>query len=156
MVNKGPFMEFLNIRVNQAVANTWTTAPWATPSSKTEKMAMLIHKIIFEHTILDAPAQDDHTLLILSTQALDQDYPISDPRIIAKMIKVFEALTSGGAYEDQIFEMNFNPPILYPKASIHLGIDCSGQANPEDGFCKIGYTLEKVSDEAFIAALVED
>ena len=49
----------------------------------------------------------------------------------------------------------FDPPVLYPRAKMYVGLRTAGFTNVCSGFVKIGYTLEKVSKEDFIAALVE-
>ncbi|MBA7703723.1 hypothetical protein ES703_112516 [subsurface metagenome] len=49
----------------------------------------------------------------------------------------------------------FDPPILYPKALLYLGMNTIGATSTRFATVRIGYTLEKVSREDFISALVE-
>ncbi|GAH36712.1 unnamed protein product, partial [marine sediment metagenome] len=81
---------------------------------------------------------------------------ISDPDSIAhfqaktRLDAVFHAVIHSGA--ERSF---FDPPLLYPKAFIYLGISSTGFTSALAAHFRIGYTLEKVSREDFISALVE-
>ncbi|MBA7550438.1 hypothetical protein ES705_43735 [subsurface metagenome] len=52
-------------------------------------------------------------------------------------------------------KQTFDPPILYPKASLYVGFNTVGFTTVKKLAVRIGYTLEKVSREDFISALVE-
>ncbi|GAI04469.1 unnamed protein product, partial [marine sediment metagenome] len=52
-------------------------------------------------------------------------------------------------------KQTFDPPILYPKANLYVALSTAGFASITNASFRIGYTLEKVSREDFISALVE-
>ncbi|MBA7703987.1 hypothetical protein ES703_112784 [subsurface metagenome] len=155
---KGPFMEYLRQRVAQTAANSFTEIEIATPTSKTENMAMLIHSIeLYPSSYTDpAPADSDWVALTVANKHHTGNLQISDPECLAQ----FKALMTLGAVTNLIEyagsqETKFEPPLLYPKAHLYLSIKSEGFAAALIGMFRIGYTLEKVSREDFISALVE-
>jgi len=50
---------------------------------------------------------------------------------------------------------HFDPPILYAKQSVFLGVKGLGNSGAKALSVRVGYTLEKVSREQFIEALVD-
>ncbi|MBA7708002.1 hypothetical protein ES703_116889 [subsurface metagenome] len=155
---KGPFLEFLRANVRQSAADAYTEKEVATPASKTETMAMLIHSIeLYPEAQIDGePVQGDHIDVHVSKASKTITGNISDPDILAVYITtthlaaIFHGITHTGAQK-----YVFDPPILYPKSSIFIAIDGTGLAATITGHFRIGYTLEKVSREDFIDALVE-
>ncbi|MBA7553689.1 hypothetical protein ES705_46285 [subsurface metagenome] len=155
---KGPFMEFLRAIVTQTAINTFAEVQIPTPTSKTENMAMLIHSIQMQpNNLVDTtPTNLDTVSVQMSKVSKTGVKFIHDPDILA----FYQALTNlDTVYNGVTFKgheiQTFDPPILYPHANLYFGIYTVGLTNVEIGRCRIGYTLEKVSREDFISALVE-
>ena len=155
---KGPFMEFLRARVLQTAANTYEEVQIPTPTSKTENMAMLIHSIeLAPASIVDpAPTTLDSCHIHVAKRSKTIAGVLDDPDILAYY--------SGLTILDAVFHMVyftgsdkhiFDPPILYPHANLFAGISTTGFTGVTNAKVRIGYTLEKVSREDFISALVE-
>ena len=155
---KGPYMEFLRARALQAAINTYAETQIPTPTSKTENMAMLIHSIEIVPAMLHAlaPANADMIEMHLAKTSQTDVLTLDDPDVLAYyhcmtvLDAVFGALAERGEQKQ-----TFDPPILYPKANLYLGVSSVGMASVRFGEVRIGYTLEKVSREDFISALVE-
>jgi hypothetical protein len=155
---KGPFMEFLRATISQSATNAYAQIQIPTPTSKTENMAMLIHSIELLPTnlVAAAPATTDHVRAHLASKSKTSVSTIVDPDVLA----YYKAFTSLNAvFNDTLFfgeqKQTFNPPILYPHANLFAAIQSMGFAAVITLTCRIGYTLEKVSREDFISALVE-
>ncbi len=155
---KGPFMEFLRARVTQPTMNLYEELQMPTPTSKTENMAMLIHSVEFIPSTLTAvaPAANDFIYLHLSKASQTTIKTIEDPDTIA----AYQVITVINATLLAITELGekthkFDPPILYPKSQLYVGLMTNGMAAAKYGDVRVGYTLEKVSREDFISALVE-
>ncbi|MBA7546349.1 hypothetical protein ES705_38739 [subsurface metagenome] len=155
---KGPFMEFLRADVKQTVVDTYKEVQIPTPTSKTENMAMLIHEIYLEpNRLVDGTPTDTDTMeLHLAGKTKATVTKVSDPDILAYLF----AMTSKGTIWNWLETLGaqmwkFDPPILYPKANLFLAINTGGFTATMSAVCRIGYTLEKVSREDFISALVE-
>ena len=155
---KGPFMEFLRGNVVQAAINTYAELQVPTPASKTENMAMLIHSIeIHPSRLVDTtPTNGDFMEVHVAKASKAASAFIHDPDILATY-KVETVINAGvGEIQEtgqQVYK--FNPPILYPKTNLYIAISSVGLAATAGGKVRIGYTLEKVSREDFISALVE-
>ena len=155
---KGPFMEYLRARVTMTAANTYTEVILQTPTSKTENMAMLIHTIEFEPArLIDSTPEDQAEMRMqVCKNPQDDSVQISNSDQLANwktrfhLAAVTNWLTSKGANIHK-----FSPPILYPKSQIYFGMGTLSFISANLGHVKIGYTLEKVSREDFISALVE-
>ncbi|MBA7549661.1 hypothetical protein ES705_42152 [subsurface metagenome] len=155
---KGPFLEFLRADVKQTAADTFTEGEIPTPSSKTESMAMLIHSIELQPSklIADEPTDLDNVMMSVTKASKTGAAVISDPdslayvKIKTSIAAVFHAVVVNGSQK-----YTFDPPLLYPKAKLYIQISSAGIGVPVYGHVRIGYTLEKVSKEDFISALVE-
>ena len=155
---KGPFMEFLRAKAVQSTANTYAEIMIPTPTSKTESMAMLIHSIELEPTnVLDTTVNNgDLASMHLSKTHKTSTLGLEDPDILAR----YRAKVSLNAvFNTVVFQGErkhvFDPPILYPHTNLFLGFYTLGFTAASYGIGRIGYTLEKVSREDFIAALVD-
>jgi hypothetical protein len=155
---KGPFMEFLRAIVTQTAINAYKEVQIPTPTSKTENMAMLIHSIELRPSVLvaAAPATEDFISTHLCKTTQTNVRTTADPDILA----IYHAVTNLNAvFHDVLIrgeqKQTFDPPILYPKASLFLGMTTGGMASVKNVTVRVGYTLEKVSREDFISALVE-
>jgi hypothetical protein len=147
-------MEFMRIETDSAAGPTEVLSQgFDTPTSKTEKMAMLIHQIhLFCPVAKTAEGEvkvavSDHEL------TLSSDVDLGEPGVITKMeCFVLSTPTEVQSLEHRI--QYFSPPILYAKRQIWLTVAVAG-ATGKRASATIGYTLEKVSQEDFISALVE-
>lgn len=156
MVNNGPFMEFLRFSVDESAANTFTQGdPIQTPNSKTENLAMLIHTI--DLMIKDGlDGEDGDSIEVqLTTKSQTAMIEIDDPECIEKLSWEARMTTSGAVLYDHKQVTKFDPPLLYSKGAIYPAIQCTGQPAASAVYGRIGYTLEKVTKESFIDALVE-
>jgi len=155
---KGPYMEYLRAKALQTTMNQYIETQIPTPTSKTENLAMLIHSIELVPSMIlaIAPANSDIMQVHLSKRSQTAVKTILDPDTLAfyhittTLNAVFNGYAIRGAEKH-----TFDPPILYPHANLFVGIDCTGFASTRFVECRIGYTLEKVSREDFISALVE-
>jgi len=155
---KGPFMEFLRGKVAQTVVNTYAELQIPTPTSKTENMAMLIHSIELEPALMaqSLPTTGDSVHVHLSSKSRTASGEMDEPDVLAArssftiLNAVFHAVLVKGLEKN-----TFDPPILYPKANLYAGINTTTFAAITNLKFRIGYTLEKVSREDFISALVE-
>ncbi|MBA7551079.1 hypothetical protein ES705_43613 [subsurface metagenome] len=155
---KGPFMEFLRAEVLQTVANTYAEIQIPTPTSKTENLAMLIHSIELEPSSWadPAPANLDNLHLQLTKRSKTDEVYLDDPDLLAHVASfvtlnaVIHAILLTGHQKT-----DFDPPILCTKANLYFGINTVGFTGYHGARCRISYTLEKVSREDYISALVE-
>jgi len=155
---KGPFMEFLRAKVTQVTANVYAEAQIPCPTSKTENMAMLIHSIELRPSMkIDSVPTDTDTVNLHLTKASKTTLAnLLDPDVITD----YKSVTILGAVMNDVLEFGqelatFDPPILYPRTNLYLGIYTVGLTTVISAYARIGYTLEKVSREDFISALVE-
>jgi len=155
-------MEFLHARITQAVINTYAEVEMKTPSSRTEKMALLIHMIEFHGDDVEGvpPAYASVTGAILDRTSTSIR-SLHAPEVIAAMWRFNSmgrytlVLTEDWTLEHSPTILKFDPPILYAKDSMFLAINSVGNPSVKTMDCRVGYTLEKVSSEDFISALVE-
>ncbi|MBA7703837.1 hypothetical protein ES703_112634 [subsurface metagenome] len=155
---KGPFMEYLRASAIQTAANAYKETTIPTPTSKTENLAMLIHSIeMVPAALIDTtPTNADNVTVHVSKLTKTGARDISDPDILG----YFRSYTALNAVFNQCLltgsmTQKFDPPILYPHTNLYLGISTVGYTAITNVACRIGYTLEKVSREDFISALVE-
>jgi len=151
-------MEYLRANVLQTAINVFTEKEIRCPTSKTENMAMLIHEIEIHPLILidAAPANADIVHGQVTKKSKDAIALLYDPDVLS----IFSTYTALNAVFNQLLyrgtmTRKFDPPILYPRASMFLGVHTAGMAATVRIAVRIGYTLEKVSREDFISALVE-
>ena len=157
-------MEFLRAEVSEESANTFKEVEIATPASRSEKLAMLIWKVVFQ---IDYPDVEDGQrnavqgrLTRASQSAIVNEH---DPDVIAWMTVNLGAGAVSGALSD-FFEKSarpsdgfwdFAPPILYAKSEMFAQVLGTGNAQKKSCHVLVGYTLERVPAELFISALVE-
>ena len=155
---KGPFMEYLRADILMKAANSFTQVTIPTPTSKTETMALLIHSVEFEasRAIDTTPADNDAVMMqIADASQIDAIY-LSDKDCLARYSTIYSlgAVTTV-LHEKQAPKTTFDPPLLCAKANVYFGMKSAGMTAALYGYVRIGYTLEKVSREDFISALVE-
>ena len=159
------FLEFINGVLTESAANTFTELEIATPASRTALSAMLIWLIEFDMTTPDIEdAQTNVTNIQLTRDTTTGLNNLEDDDLLARWsISVAAGAIQGSLSEYLVASgldprprvFKFDPPILYPRSSVWLGIQGTGNVNVKTGRCRVGYTLEKVSQQAFIAALVD-
>lgn len=162
IVNKGPFIEQLRGKVS-SVSNTVLSTELKTPVSKTTKIAMLIHWIRFKMTEPTFSAGAITTLnncLSKRSHVGDADIPQpDDPDVLYRVDRwaqegILAATFGRGQTNPMLVE--FDPPLLYARDEIFFeAVRSAAVAGGGDMFVNIGYTLEEVSQQAYIDALVE-
>lgn len=156
-------MEFLREDITHDGGTLVDTVAIVTPASRTEKMAMLIHLI---EIIVQQPAWSAGTwqyceaaLSSESHEGLTTLPGIEDPDILHKVKEwAQEGIVANTftRFREGDFIIYFDPPVLYPKAYLYLEMEVADlQASGKYGLVRVGYTLEKVPDADFIAALVD-
>ncbi len=155
---KGPFMEFLRANVLMAVANKYEEVQIPTPTSKTENLAMLIHSIELEPSSWCdiTPTNLDTLHVTLTKRSKDTTVYMDDPDLLAHVA----SFTTLNAVANHVLltgnqKTDFSPPILCTKANLYFGIMTVGFTGVHGARCRISYTLEKVTREDYISALVE-
>lgn len=156
-------MEFLETELVHSGSAVVETERMLTPVSKTEKLAMLIHMIEMQvEDPLFSLASSEWANAVISKTSHEGDVDLpsyGDPDIMlfykrwAREGLVLGPFSKKDSGHDIVY---FDPPVLYAKTEIFLEFELS--TNQTAGLvsaCRIGYTLESVSQEDFIDALVE-
>lgn len=160
----GALMEFLRAEVSEPTANTFTQVEISTPASRSEELAMLIWKVVFQ---IDMPDVEDGQrnavqgrLTRSSQTAIINEH---DPDLIAWITANLGAGQVEGSlseyFEKTVRPSNgfwdFAPPVLYAKSEMFAQVVGTGNAQTKSCHVLLGYTLERVSTSQFISALVE-
>ena len=164
MPEQGALMEFVRGTLTPAAAGTYEELEIATPPSRSEKLAVLIWRL--ELSLGVPETSDTNTTDILAHWASATQTAIileNDPECLMVHQRVVRAGDVAGTLTEFIVTAGdnrtevalFQPPILYAKDSLFLGIDTTNQASVKQVIGRVGYTLERVPAELFIAALVE-
>jgi len=159
---KGPFMEFLGATVLSLATDHCVFKEIHTPNSKTEKLAMLIHTIQCDSGDAEFSAGQVSSInnaLAKRNFAAESEanWRLDDPDVLFRHDSVAHEGIVAGAFSRSLKGhpiVYYDPPILYAKDSIYCLISAINTAAKTSTW-KIGYTLEKVSDADYIAALVE-
>lgn len=156
-------MELLNIVATEIAINTTAEYVIHTPVSKTANIAMLIHQIRFElppNTQVDTAIVDTHVQL-RKRSSTTGSLARNDPAIIATYAEFVSVGKVAGAAEKAIAYTSqgsrliyYKPPYLVAASRLYLAVKSYNETVVHYALCQIGYTLEKVSHEDFIAALV--
>ena len=173
-MRSGPFMEFIGWNISGPIAvpdptNTWAMDTIKLPVSGTELLALLIHSIHIEvgHVSLENyKAGGEYrqvASLSLRKPAVGEVIERYDPAGLAFVsyavccvetaLSVFGYVATPGTIQYKTFD----PPILVAQSEIYVSGEArSDVAQAQQMACsgRIGYTLEKVSKDDFIAALV--
>lgn len=159
----GAYMEFMRGKVTNSAPNVYTEEVLSTPASKNEMMAMLIHMVILR---TDSPDPIDATQTYvyagLTRRSRDAFIEINDPdaiytRIWTRNLGVVEGTLSEYNLETMGHEpiVYFDPPILYAKDALYLSTLGANNTAVKSVYLQLGYTLERVTLEQFVAALTE-
>jgi len=155
-------MELLNAQVTESAANTHTEIAIQLPTSRSELLAMLVHQVGFElapNTLIDTVTDDTHAQL--RRRSATSILARSDPDLIASYAVFASVGKVVGAAEKAVVLMAegylqsyFDPPLLIARNQLYLAVESYNETVARYAAVRIGYTLEKVSERAFIAALV--
>lgn len=156
-------MEFLRDAVTESANNTFTQSEIPTPVSRSEKLAMLVWQIEFFHDQLEAVDGQTVSLRVqLFSESQTALLSFEDPDMVAEVHEAVGQVAQGSLSEYLVVASlagpalkTYQPPFLYTKASMFLGIASVQATGVRSGAIRIGYTLERVPDAIFIAALVE-
>ena len=159
------FLEFINGVVVEASANTFIETEIPTPASRTEMTAMLIWHIEFDATSPDSiDALTTVTNVQLTRDTTTGLNNLEDDDLLARWsMSLGLGAVQGSLSEYAIIAdlsdrprvFKFDPPILYPRSSVFLGVQGTANVGLKTARVRVGYTLEKVSQADFIAALVD-
>lgn len=161
-VNRGPFMEYLRARHTSTGVTVVTTAV-ETPISKTEELAMLIHEInLYCAEPNFTLATRNNQYLVVSKRSHEGDAALqgygNQDCLHFRTLIAAEGIAAGTQRAEQQGEVQkrFDPPLLYSKSQIYIeSLQSAAGMQDAQVECSIGYTLEKVSRDDFIDALVE-
>jgi len=159
------FMEFIRasiVSTNVGDAGV-KSAEIQMPVSENENLAVLIHKVNFLFNAFltaDLGASSSgaarQTGLCTFPPKVHADMLVNTPGCLAMSILWWTQSASGDMTgEEGHREWDFNPPLLVAKRSLYVGAyRGTGLTTETSAMVSIGYTVEKVSKDAFIAALV--
>lgn len=158
---KERYLEQIWDNLSEEVANVFIEKEISIPSSKTELFAFLLHKVVFG---LETPERIDATqtamgLVLSKTGKTTVNERATTIAFSQQFLSLGDA--QGSLTEYQIVEergariWDFDPPILIAQDHLHFGMKGLNNTAVQDGGIILYYTLEKVSREAFIAALVD-
>lgn len=158
------FMEFLGVESGQIAFNAagygvYTEVPIPLPTSQTEKLALLVHQVEFR---LGHPSFTDTKMTSVACYLTKshQTGPITlvDPDLLAQFfwhVSVNQVAASGiSEWQDGVRIWRFDPAVLIARDHLYMGGRTFQETANQVCQVRIGYTLEKVSQDAFIAALV--
>ena len=156
------YMEFLRSTVEESAAATYTETVIHCPVSENEQLAMLIHSIEWW---IESPETID-----TKESSLQAHLAMASKTAIARLkdrdvLSIITSTHQAGFVEGTLTEfvrtwvrrqwiLYFNPPILYPRRVLYLAVAGTENVAAYEADVRIGYTLARVSREAFIAALV--
>ncbi|MBA7699380.1 hypothetical protein ES703_108075 [subsurface metagenome] len=133
------------------------------PTSGTEIMALLLHEVDFivagAEFGVDTQMSSNGVYLTKSHHTAPVNNNLADPDLIAMFMEHATINQVAGAGQllwwDGIPVWRFSPPILIARDAVYFANRTFSQAAANTvASVRLGYTLEKVSREAFIAALV--
>jgi len=155
------FMEFITSPTcTQVAANDVITQPIRLPTSQTETLAMLIHKVIFD---LDGWAPPVSTTEVTMRLALVKSINLglaADYRWIDTIAAFEHTVRAVGVLTEEVisthspFVVDFAPAVLIARDILFAHSEAANMPAAAAARIRIGYTLEKVTQAAFIAALV--
>ena len=157
-------MEFVRGTVLESAANTYTVSEIPTPVSRTEKLAMLIWKIQIDlNTASLEDGQQNSMQAQLTRNREGGMLRLDDPGLLAGSFKVTEAGAAQGSLSEYLREyvdppssiQDFQPPFLFAKSEMFISAQGVGNSAALRASARVGYTLERIPADIFIAALVE-
>ena len=159
------FMEFVRGDVTETVAGTYREQEVQTPASRSESLAMLIWMVqlnLQDPETIDGTTTTAHAHVAKDSKSTAISYEDAD------CIEQAGKVRSAGAVQGSLSEYelatgqqpvetqrHFDPPILFPRASIYFAVQGINNVNTLRLRARVGYTLERVDPGDFIAALVD-
>ncbi len=163
------YMEFIRGRIfmpEVEPAGVISKKSIALPSSKTETMAVLVHSIDIEmnrclpqYKAGDIPYFVNFSVLLHEPNT-DGDCGISMPGVLAYYAVGFDLVETALTVLKNVYEVGqrcwkFDPPVLVAQDFLWIcGWKSADIDVGRETRFRLGYTIEKVSREAFIASLV--
>jgi len=163
MAKSDRFMEFVGAKVTQDVADEDAQVVFDVPTSETEQLALLVHQIEWEGNVpvglVDVAIGVDLYLTTTMATPAGMATHLDFPSLIDLYMRMARYGTTAddrldSDLQDQHRVHHFDPPILIAQRTLYLTIHTSASTVINDGAVRLGYTLEKVTQAAFIAALV--
>lgn len=152
-------MEFIDIYLLQAVLNERISTVFSVPTSRTELMAMLIHDIWFS-----IPANDRIADVAVRTSVSINKWSEGGniPKLAQDCIASYWESLWYSSDRTVLYDTvgwfphwHYDPPRLIARDDLRFVLYTENfGAEGQYGNARIGYTLEKVDERAFIAALV--
>ena len=157
------FMEFITHQVEETTLGTQAWGQIVLPTSANELLALLLHDVTFHRVGCDR--LDGKTTQMVEAIALRQPPSYEGlnagqyPDVIAdvSMLVSTNIINAEGYiwyYQAGRLHWHFDPPILIAQDHLYHGVVGIENTALRVGMVRLGYTLEKVSREAFIASLV--
>ncbi len=157
------FLEFLRASVTEKTVATYQEKEIQTPASRSESLAMLIWSVDWDMgfaEIIEAVKTQTQFGLFKSSQTAIAG--LDDPDTIMRVIHQLDGGSVQGTLSEYLVDqgaarggIRFDPPILYPRASIFFAVKGVNTVATVQVNARVGYTLEKVDAGDFIAALVD-
>lgn len=154
----GETMEFISAQATETATATLAEETIDMPVRYETNYAMLIHDIWFNHGQFDAGhAQADYFRVALQSISGQNPGDMNNDYTIAYLYETLsvDAIVNIFTLQDGFAHWHFDPPLLYAKQKAFLAVLSAGQASGLTGKVRIGYTIQKVSDDVFIDALTE-
>jgi len=161
------FMEFLTHEVEESAAGTQTWSSFGIPTSAFDNYAMLVHLVAFSKV---SPERIDATFCSHQAAIATRQPPALDGvdgAVHSDILAWIAMVNSLGQAQGTLSEYGlawliggalvwlFNPPILVATDTLWHGVFSTGGTTAQVSAVRVGYTLEKVTREQFVAALVK-
>ncbi|MBA7706001.1 hypothetical protein ES703_114845 [subsurface metagenome] len=150
-------MEFLTLFHRGGAAGILTEGEIPLPTSANENLAVLIHQIDLMVTIPSDGIENLGALSTVSYIHMAESFPNSamPGMLIKREVYMVESGVTGQHFQvnQEHFMKYFDPPVLVAKNKLYVIQKSAGCADKSVD-AVIGYTLEKVSKDDFIDALV--
>lgn len=145
-----------------SAANAHTEFEMPTPVSRSEKLAMLIWDVwLFGGNVEQVDGVEVSQNVQLTKESVSASLAFEDDDLVAGYHRQVSQQDQGSLSEYITYQelapghWNFSPPMLYTKSKLFLSSDSAGATAVRAFAAKVGYTLERVDPNTFIAALVE-
>lgn len=156
------YMEFIVSEITQGASNTYAEREIPMPVSENENLAVVVHKV---DIALSHPgtSDDNYAEVYTSLHERPESNVVTRGAVggIAYHRVVLEAGTAEGTLSEYAtwfgsleYTELYLPPVLVARRAIYVGINSGGCSVVKQCNCRIGYTIRKISRDAFIAALV--
>ena len=151
------YMEFLmGVAMQDVIDAPKKDVDVALPTSRTERLVMCVHQIRFDMgaELVDAADTRKLAFACLARQTECWALDISDPRVVDRATAMTDIVNTGLAKWSECEIHYFDPPFILADRQLWFSFDTTNFNAISKAEFRIGYTLRKVSESAFIAALV--